>query len=228
MVFDVLQKIGFVICHQIPERSFAFFGNPPCLCARCLGMYSSAFLMLGYFFGFKVLLKGERPGKLFSRRMYFFALGLILLLAVDAFLQYGGVYFSNVTRYLSGVAFGYGLSIFLVTLLSDTLSFKGKRVPLSKKELFGLAIGMCLMVFAVLAQHGTVLFFAHVLAAMGIVVVFISASLLLISLILEKTKKQLSLAGRLMMSCVVTAIGFMILYNVHLYYEDAINTLFKK
>lgn len=228
MVFNVLKKIGFAICHQLPERSFTFLGNPPCLCARCLGMYSSAFLMLGYFFGFKVLLKGERPGKLFSRRMYFFALGLILLLAVDAFLQYGGVYFSNVTRYLSGVGFGYGLSIFLVTLLSDTLSFKGKRVPLSKKELFGLAIGMCLMVLAVLTQHDTVLFIAHVLAGMGIIVVFVSASLLLISLILEKIKRQLSLAGRVFLSCIVTTIGFVVLYSVHLYYEDAINALLQK
>lgn len=46
------------ICHQIPERSFFFFGHQLPVCARCTGIYFGAFL--GSFFARK-----KAPPRLF-------------------------------------------------------------------------------------------------------------------------------------------------------------------
>jgi hypothetical protein len=38
-------RIGSLICHQRPERSFYLFGVPLPVCARCTGIYAGAALM---------------------------------------------------------------------------------------------------------------------------------------------------------------------------------------
>lgn len=37
-----LHVVGSVICHQIPERSFAIGGQQVAVCGRCLGLYAGA------------------------------------------------------------------------------------------------------------------------------------------------------------------------------------------
>jgi uncharacterized membrane protein len=42
------QKQAFhLLCHQLPERSFAIGGVPMAVCSRCFGIYTAAFLMFG-------------------------------------------------------------------------------------------------------------------------------------------------------------------------------------
>jgi len=41
----VVYRIGSLICHQRPERSFYLFGVPLPVCARCTGIYAGAALM---------------------------------------------------------------------------------------------------------------------------------------------------------------------------------------
>jgi uncharacterized membrane protein len=224
MVFNILQKIGFAICHQLPSRSLTFFNQGPCLCARCLGIYSSTFLVLGYFFGFKVLLKGERPGKLFSRRMYFFALFLILLMVADAFLQYAGVYFSNATRVISGMSFGYGLSLFLITLLVDSYAFKQKEIPFSKNERVGIAVFLAALSVVTLTLNDYILLGMHVLAILGIISVFVIANYVFISLFLQKVRRAIRWAA----SFVLVGIELMLLYFGHLQIQDQLLLFFEK
>jgi hypothetical protein len=41
----VVYRIGSLICHQRPERSFSLFGAQLPVCARCTGIYAGAALM---------------------------------------------------------------------------------------------------------------------------------------------------------------------------------------
>jgi uncharacterized membrane protein len=51
----VVYRIGAVICHQRPERSFSVFSTQMPVCARCAGIYAGAALMAA-----GVLLRTER------------------------------------------------------------------------------------------------------------------------------------------------------------------------
>jgi uncharacterized membrane protein len=47
------------VCHQMPERSFRFWGEPAAVCARCLGVYAG--FMLGTA-GFPLARRGLKAG----------------------------------------------------------------------------------------------------------------------------------------------------------------------
>lgn len=222
MIFQALQKIGFVICHQLPERSFTYFEQSPCLCARCLGIYSSSFIMLGYFFGYSVFIKKRRPARIYSRNVYFFALFLLFVLVVDAFSQYGGLYFSNITRYISGVIFGYGLSIFLTTLVADSFVKKEDTHTFSKYEMFGLAGVLVVMSVLTLTLNEYVLFGMHAVAVLGIIAVFTIANYLLLTLFLEQLNVRTSILKRLLFSVFLFACEAALLYLGHLQVQDQI------
>lgn len=221
MLYRIIDTIGFAVCHQIPARSLTFFDKPPCLCARCLGMYSSLFLVLAYYFGYKVLVRKQRRGRMFSRGTLFFALSLILVLALDAGLQYLGLYFSNFTRLLSGVVFGLGLSLFLIALTADMLPNK-KSDPVSRFEI--IALLLLLVLYAVLVYFGgdSLVFIAHIFAALGIVLMGVLLNFMLISLII----KNKPLFWMLACSAVLVCIEGMVLTYFHAYFESMIIAFF--
>jgi uncharacterized membrane protein len=44
LVLAIIFSVGTVICHQLPERSFFWAGQPLPVCARCTGLYVSGAL----------------------------------------------------------------------------------------------------------------------------------------------------------------------------------------
>lgn len=128
------------ICHQIPDRSFHWFGNPLGLCARCTGLLAGfsggAIWELG-----RIGRGPSRPGN----RVWLWGSGMLLLLDVVA--PFLGMYEnSHLTRAATGAGFGLALAPHVNTGLAELLGIlRGQRVSrgfhaVAKKP--GLAPGL--------------------------------------------------------------------------------------
>lgn len=135
---QAISFFGFAVCHQLPEKTFIVAGFRLSFCARCLGIYLAIFLILFYFFFYKILIKKQRPALMLPLGYYFFSLALITLMGLDVFAQLFGLYFSNVTRFFSGIGFGFALMVFVLTLLAPKFLGKSTKMIFGKKEFFFL------------------------------------------------------------------------------------------
>jgi uncharacterized membrane protein len=96
-------KIGNKMgCHQMCERSFKYKGMQFFLCARCTG------LLIGH-------LIIAPPILLLNFNNLYLNIALILLMAIDGFIQYFGLLMStNLRRFITGLGAGYGLTSLIV------------------------------------------------------------------------------------------------------------------
>lgn len=92
-------------CHRIPERSFRIKGKPMPLCARCFAM------LLGYLFTpIALVLSMVVP--------IWIPIIMTIPLLVDGFTQkWGWRKSSNGVRFLTGILFGIGQSLFITTIV---------------------------------------------------------------------------------------------------------------
>jgi uncharacterized membrane protein len=96
------------VCHQIPERSFHFWGEPASVCARCLGVYAGFLLGTA---GFPFARKGLTVG--------FPSPWILGAAAVPAVMDYGlahlGIFDSgNLVRAITGLIPGAAASFYLL------------------------------------------------------------------------------------------------------------------
>ena len=114
------------VCHQIPARSFHFWGEPMAVCARCTGVYA------GFLAGtlvFPVIHKGQvlgKPGRGESRSGFppAWILGIALLPATADFMfGHFGLYDSgNVVRLVTGLIPGAAASFFIIPAVFEIVS----------------------------------------------------------------------------------------------------------
>ena len=48
VLYTAARRVGYGVCHQLPNHSYTAWGMPLPLCARCTGQYLGALVMLGY------------------------------------------------------------------------------------------------------------------------------------------------------------------------------------
>jgi uncharacterized membrane protein len=112
------------LCHQIPERSFALFGHPLAVCARCTGIYAGALAgLIAY-----PRVRGFASVRLPRTRLLFVFASPI---AIDAAARWFGLWASgNAVRFLTGLAAGALLPYYFLTGVGEALlSLSPKRVP---------------------------------------------------------------------------------------------------
>lgn len=119
-----------VICHQLPERSFAVCGVPMPICVRCLGLTIGT--VCATFVGLFLLPQGDLLGIL---RQYFFLpensnlwllIAVLLLCAVPMILDGGSQLIfpynsPEPLRFVTGLIFGYFRGCILLSVLSVLL-----------------------------------------------------------------------------------------------------------
>jgi len=101
------------ICHQLPERSFHFFGYPLAVCHRCTGIYFGLFLGM-------LLPAGKSPqfGSPLSRRLFVFCICIPMLL--DVSLPSLGIWNGTpLTRFATGLIFGSSSAFLLALAFSE-------------------------------------------------------------------------------------------------------------
>ena len=110
-MFDLMERMGSAVCHQMAERSFIFEGMQMPLCARCTGIYIGAFFAFCFFF----LKKRMNSGKPFSIGQAVLTGCAILPLGVDGVGSYLGFWESSQwMRVLSGSLAGVIVPGFLL------------------------------------------------------------------------------------------------------------------
>jgi uncharacterized membrane protein len=124
-VLDKTHFIGYGICHQIPERTFFFNGQPMPLCARCSGTY------LGALLGFVgLLIMGRRrAGELPPPRVILMLVGFIVLMGIDGVNSYLSFFPAapqlyeprNLLRLITGSLNGLALSLIVYPVFNFTL-----------------------------------------------------------------------------------------------------------
>ena len=93
------------ICHRMPERSFFIKGHQFPVCARCTGFYTGLALFLVYNCFYPID---------YSLNLFILSIVLMIPSAIDGFTQLFKLRESNNTlRFLTGLAGGIGLIIFL-------------------------------------------------------------------------------------------------------------------
>lgn len=119
-----------IICHQLPERSFAVWGIPMPVCIRCLGLTIGT--VIATLMGLYLMPRGDLLQKL---RQYFFLpnrvnpwiIVFVLLvfatpMMLDGFSQIVFPYNSHeLTRFGTGLLFGYFRGCVLLSILSVIL-----------------------------------------------------------------------------------------------------------
>lgn len=116
---EILQWIGFGLCHQLPERSFFGGGIQVPVCARDTGIYAG--FLLGFIF-FRVLHWRERPASLPPRKVMPLLALFVLVMVIDGGTSYMGLREStNELRLITGLTTGFALAAFVFPLINGQL-----------------------------------------------------------------------------------------------------------
>lgn len=101
------------ICHQIPTRSFFFFGQPLAVCGRCLGIYAGFFAGSIIYPFSKGLKKAGVPGRT-----------LLITVSIPIVFDTAGNFLklwsaSNITRLLLGFSWGIVLPYYFIPAVAS-------------------------------------------------------------------------------------------------------------
>lgn len=110
------------VCHQIPERCFAYHGHPLAVCGRCLGIYA------GFAAGLVIypLARGFSTLRLPAARVF---LLFSLPMALDAVGGIIGLWASPIElRFVTGFIWGALLPFYFVTGLADLFISRRRRL----------------------------------------------------------------------------------------------------
>lgn len=119
---SILWNIGYSLCHQIPDRSFQIGGLQLPVCARDTGTYIGFMAVLFLFVG----LQRYRSSKLPDKAIIAVAFIGMVFYAFDGLSSYLGFRdTTNEIRLLSGLAFGSGVSMILLSAATNVL-YKSK------------------------------------------------------------------------------------------------------
>ena len=104
-IYYILMKLGHIICHQKPERSFFIKGWQFPVCARCTGIIISFFIAI-------ILLVNK------IKINFATSIILVLVMFLDWLIQYLKIKeSSNCRRFLTGLIGGFGLSFFYYNII---------------------------------------------------------------------------------------------------------------
>ncbi len=197
---QALWAIGSAFCHQIPERSLFLGGYQLPVCARDLGTYLGFFVMSSFY----LLARRYRRGGLPDRSMLILAAIGVGLFLFDSLSSYLGLRdTSNVLRLGSGLAFGAGVSMLLLTVTSVQL-FHGKATMATFGWKDGLVIYplLALIGLGLLTVDGMAAYYiTALLAETGLITILFLAFATLLSVLVPK----LGLANRRILLALVSA-----------------------
>ena len=118
-MFDLFDRVGYALCHQLPERSFSAAGVQVAVCARDTGIYVGFIVSLALL----VVMYGRvHPRALPNLRGMLVITALIAFMAWDGVTSYAGLReTTNLLRSVTGVGAGFAMALVSYPLLNDVL-----------------------------------------------------------------------------------------------------------
>jgi len=178
-----LTALGYGLCHQLPERSFAVGGVQLPVCARDTGIY------LGFSIGFLVILLLDRRRRSSEPPPVWVLVlaGLMVgAMAIDGLTSYAGLReTTNDLRLATGLAAGFGLSAIVTPMLNGQLWRDARR-----ERVLGEPLAVLVWVAALPAAYLLVRYAAPLtgvlyplVTAAGIVFTFLLVNLIIVTLL---------------------------------------------
>ncbi|HKJ27474.1 MAG TPA: DUF2085 domain-containing protein [Anaerolineales bacterium] len=186
--------VGYAICHQIVERSFAVNGQPIALCARCTGMYLGAMIAMAYqlFLGRR---RSEWPGKgmLVVLGVFFLAFALDgTNSAAKLFLGHDLLYTPNNTlRLITGTGMGIAMGVMVQPTFNQTLwkNYDPRPYFMSWKSFAGMLAVEAAVVLMVLSEKPFFLIPFSYISAAGVVIFLVLLYSMILMVIFDHENK---------------------------------------
>jgi len=146
---EILYRIGYAVCHQLPERTIFIDGKQLPVCARCIGIYIGSLISI-FFILFS---KRRKSNAIPVRYISFTFVFLMCIMAIDGVTSYFGIReTTNSLRLLTGLSVGIPLPFFIYPILMDNLSESSREEQILKSGyelilLILLAIVSYLLIF---------------------------------------------------------------------------------
>lgn len=186
--------VGYAVCHRIDLRSFHIGERQISLCARCTGMFLSAFLALGFYAIFR-----PKYGRFPPKRVMLLFVLFVFVWAFDGINSYfhlipgaPTLYESrNEYRLITGSLVGIALATMVYPVFSQTawIEWKNERVLGSIKELLLILLLASIMIALILNGNSLILYPLSLLSAAGVLVLLTIAYSLLMLPLLGKINK---------------------------------------
>ena len=213
-LWSLLTFLGSAFCHQIPDRSYAFWDLQMPLCARCIG------IQLGFLLSSIFLWTGARrfASGMPEKRALIILSALFLAGALEAILSYSGLSESdNLRRTISGLLIGTTVPFVVVPLLNKIL-FAGRNDMIAFKSPLDLAwLGVIFIIGGaaiLLATYNIALFYAvSILGIIGIFVFSLTMITLLVAVLTDGS--EMARRRRIMISMVLTVVFILVLATAH-------------
>ncbi len=184
--------IAYTVCHRLPTHSFAIFGRPLPLCARCSGIYLGILLALSM-----TWLTGRQRHAQFPPRLVALALlGLFLTMAFDGTNSFlhdiaaPHLYEPNNTlRLITGFGAGLAVATVATTIFAQTAWDKFIWQPqlTSIQELLIQLVLAVTLILLILSNQPTILYVLALGSALGVLLIL---SLLYTTLVLTLTRRD--------------------------------------
>jgi uncharacterized membrane protein len=213
MVNQLLQWLGFGLCHQLPERSLFGGGVQVPVCARDEGLYVGflvAFLLIW------LLHRPLRPRELPGPAALVVCALFLGSMVVDGVTSYAGLReTTNVIRLLTGTMAGYALAALVAPLLNDELWLKADSVralsPAWRLAVWGISVPF---VVVVVLYGGPLLGVGYPIAVAGaIIATFVIVNLVLAAMLSpfeRKAQRPRDLLAPLAIALLLTALEFVL------------------
>lgn len=213
---DILWNIGFIVCHQYPERSFFIDGYQLPVCARDTGTLIGFLIILVY----ALVLKRYRNAGIPDKWIIAFSMAGFIFFAFDGLSSYMGFRLTtNEVRFLSGIFMGSGMAFFIV-LAASFILFRGDT---AKKTFTWKDIPpvVCLLSFVsvgiLLARNGIATYYliSIVIVASLLTTEFLLLNILLVLLLKREINIRKNTAIIMTLTIVLEASLMVILWQVH-------------
>lgn len=148
---EILERIGYAVCHQLPEKSIFIEGKQLPVCARDTGIYFGSLISLFFILFSRRRRSNSIPVSYISFTFVFF----MLLMGVDAVSSYVGFReTTNSIRLLTGLLVGISLPLFMYPILIDNLFEKHDEEHILKSW-----YELLLLLFLVISSYLLILYF---------------------------------------------------------------------
>jgi uncharacterized membrane protein len=173
------RAVGYTVCHQWPEHSFAAAGQPFPLCARCTGTYFGAMLALGFIWATGRGKAGDWPSKPVLALLAI-GFGAMIVDGINSFvdvLSDGRLHLyapTNALRFITGGANGIVLVSLGLPLLNYVFWSDWARRPSLRSigEPIGLAVGLLIGVAVLGTAAPALLPVFSLLTVVGVLTLF--------------------------------------------------------
>lgn len=188
-MFEFLHKIGFAICHQLPERTFHIHDDQMPLCSRCTGIYLGFFITIVFYF-FTKFIRHKKPVIPPSLPLSIISLVFMLSMIFNAISPIFGVPTNNLARFITGILFGFSIPLFLIPAFnfSSKAKYDDEKIINTRNYIILLSI-ICGMIIPVITQNNLILLIFSYISIFGLILFILLVNASLVMIVLDKVKR---------------------------------------